>query len=162
MREIELTRGQRAIVDDADFDWLNQWKWTADTDGYNWYAYRVVRKNSKNLKIRMHRLILGLGRGDRRQIDHINHNGLDNRRCNIRICSCQQNQQNQKNQINVTSKFKGVSKCKQRNKYKWRTCIVINGKQKTIGRFEMEEVAALAYDIAATREFGEFANCNFN
>jgi len=163
MREIELTQGKVTLVDDADFDWLNQFNWFAHKDSRsdNYYAGRnSIGPNGKFHAVRMHRQILGLEPGDKRQGDHINHITLDNQRDNLRIGSHQQNMQNQLPNRNTTSQFKGVSWNKQSKK--WCTQTIVSGKTKHLGYWEMEEVAALAYDIAATREFGEFANCNFN
>ena len=152
MKQIPLTQGQVALVDDADYDWLNESKWCAvkDRNG-NFYATRGY--------IQMHRQILGLGYGDKRQGDHQNHNTVDNRRSNVRICTNQQNAMNRKKRQNTSSKFKGVTW----NKYhkKWYAAIRIDGKKKHLGCFVTEELAALAYDKAAIREYGEFSHLNF-
>jgi len=94
MKQITLTQGQYAIVDDWNYEWLNQWKWCAgwakNTKSY--YAMRRAKGEfDRYYIIRMHREILGLKKGDRRQADHINHNTLDNRESNLRIVNNQQN-----------------------------------------------------------------------
>jgi len=94
MKQITLTQGQYAIVDDWNYEWLNQWKWCAgwakNTKSY--YAMRRAKGEfDRYYTIRMHREILGLKKGDRRQADHINHNTLDNRESNLRIVNNQQN-----------------------------------------------------------------------
>lgn len=162
MREILLTQNQIALVDDADYDWLNQWKWFASKDrSGNFYAVRhSSKKKSNGHLIKMSRQILGLKYGDKRQADHRDHNTLDNRQGNIRICTSQQNRFNQKPHRNTTSQFKGVTWDRQTGK--WLTAIYINKKRNHIGRFILEEVAALAYDMIAIQEFGEFAYLNFN
>lgn len=161
MREIPLTQGQFAIVDDGDYDWLNQYKWNVlKMNGGNFYAVRSSLKNGKQYAIYMTRFILGLEFGDSRQADHQNHNTLDNRRDNIRICTPLQNQRNQKLRSNTSSKYKGVywDKLKQ----KWGVQITINRKHKHLGYWIMEEVAALRYDMVAIREYGVFVQLNFN
>lgn len=100
MKRIPLTQGQFALVDDADFEYLNQWKWYAKWDRAlkNFYAARNnKKKNGGQYPIYMHREILGLKRGDPRQADHIDHTTLDNQRLNLRTVTAQQNGWNTKN-----------------------------------------------------------------
>ena len=160
MREIPLSQGQVALVDDADYSWLSQWRWCARYSNGRWCALRSSRtENGKSYTIKMSRQILGLTYGDKRQGDHIDHNTLDNRRKNIRICTNQENNMNRMSNRNSSSQFKGVSwyeRCK-----KWQAHIQMNRKRKHIGYFNSEKNAALAYDAAAIREFGEFAYLNF-
>lgn len=162
MKEISLTQDKVALVDDIDYDWLSQWKWCAvKMNKGNFYAVRSSpMKNGKHYSIPMAREILGLEYGDKRQADHSNHNTLDNCRANIRICTSQQNNFNRNISPKQTSKFKGVYWDK-RDK-KWIARIYINRRRKILGYWDMEEVAALAYDMVAIREFGEFACLNFN
>ena len=164
MKKIPLSQGQFAIVDNANYNWLNRWKWTAVRDKKNncWYAFRrsSTKNGLKSKKIWMHRLILDLDSDDKRLSDHINHNGLDNRISNLRTCTPQQNQQNQRLQINKSSRFKGV--CFRKRTRKWRAYIQTKKTFKSLGCFKTEELAALAYDMAAIREHGEFAHLNFN
>ena len=107
----------------------------------------------------MHRVILGLIPEDKKEVDHGNRNTLDNRRRNLRGCTHRQNMMNRKKDVGATSRYKGVSWSKERKK--WVSQITIGKKCKSLGRFAIEELAALAYDIAATYEYGEFANLNF-
>lgn len=163
MKQIKLTQGQYALVDDADYDWLSQWKWCAQKIRGNFYAVRRslrTNKNRKQYSIYMHRQILGLKRKDKRQGDHIDHNTLDNQRENLRVCTGQQNHRNRKSHLNSSSNFKGIFWVK--GMKKWRSSIGINGKSKHLGYWNIEEVAALAYDMVAIREFGDFAILNFN
>ena len=153
MKEIPLTQGQFAIVDDADYDWLNQYKWCACKCRGNFYAIR------QSTHIYMHRQILGLERGDKRQGDHQNHNTLDNRRDNLRVCTHRENLRNQKLQKKKTSKYKGV--CWSESRKKWYAYITVNKKMKNLGRFHSEIFAAGIYDRAAKKYFGEFAHLNF-
>ena len=106
----------------------------------------------------MHRRILNAQTGQ--EVDHANHNGLDNCRENIRLCTKNQNQWNQnKHQRRTSSRFKGVS-WKGRNK-KWCAQVQFNGKNIHLGLFTDDESAARVYDEAAKRLFGEFAKLNF-
>ena len=155
-RTIELTQDKVAIVDDDIVVELGKYSWYLDSYGY---AMRhSPRGDGKQHSIAMHRNILGLAYGDGKQVDHINHDKLDNRRENLRICSYAQNQMNQRPQ-NGTSSYKGVNFHKQRGK--WQARITIDGKQKYLGSFKIEELAALAYDMAAVYNFGEYACTNF-
>ena len=160
-KEILLTQSQIAIVDDADFEWLNQWKWCAQQshmpeEDYTFYVVRHIRSGVKTTKIYMHRLILGLRSTE--QGDHINGDGLDNRRCNLRSCSHSQNQMNSRKRRGCSSQFKGVSWDKAR--HKWQAYIRVNGKKQHFGRHTSELEAARAYDSAARELFGEFARPN--
>ena len=160
MKQIELTQGKVALVDDADFEELNQYKWHAVNFKGHFYAVgNSHQKNGKQHQNYMHRQILGLELGDKRDADHQNHNTLDNRQDNLRIATRRQNQMNQKSTPNTSSKFKGVTWNKQWKK--WKVQISIGGKRLFLGYWNIEEVAALAYDMVAIREHGEFACLNF-
>ena len=160
MKTIPLTQGKVALVDDEDFEWLNQWKWFAQKSKQTYYAQRHVWKGKGEKKevICMHRLILGCKKG---QItDHINGNGLDNRRGNLRIVTYLQNSWNRRKISGATSKYKGVHW--HRWIQKWAATI---GKGKNYSRFcqyfSSEREAAKAYDRAALERFGEYAKFNF-
>lgn len=156
MKEIRLTQGKIALVDDEDFEWLNQWKWYVDKG----YATRNIRLESgKRITIKMHRMILGLNVGDEMFGDHINGNRSDNRRENLRSCSHAENQRNAKKNSNNSSGFKGVSFDKQHKK--WVAQISINGKGSRIGFFSTPEAAHSAYCAAALKHHGEFANFGY-
>lgn len=157
MKKIKLTQGKYALVDDKDFEWLNQWKWCIHHKRY-YSQYASTRINGKT--VYMHRAILGLCKGDGIYADHINGNGLDNRRRNLRKCTRQQNHRNQICKSKTqTSKYKGVSWCRYRSK--WRVRIKLNSKRISLGRFVDERKAAEAYDRRARKEFGDFARPNF-
>jgi len=159
MKQILLTQGQYAIVDDADYDRLNRWKWHARKEGLNFYAARNPPKNNQNkAKIYMARQILGLEYGDPREADHIKHNTLDNRRSELRICTHQQNMRNRRSFLNKTSRFKGINWCKRLKN--WQVAIRANGKIIYLGRFKDEKEAALVYNTAAKKYYGKFAYLN--
>jgi len=155
MAQIPLTRGYSTIVDDEDAEWLEQWKWYYNQK----YACRAVIKNKKQIKIMMHRQILGLEKEDKRVSDHISMKTLDNRRCNLRICTRAENVRNTKRQRNNKSGFMGVFWCKQHKK--WLAYIYYNHKKRHLGSYSNKVDAAKAYDEAAKKYFKEFATFNF-
>ena len=156
MKKIKLTQGKVAIVDDEDFEGLNQVKWYADRNRNTWYAVRNFRRadGGRTLEL-MHRRILNAPIG--KMVDHHNGDGLDDRRENLRLCTTSVNRQNQ-HTICGTSKYQGVTWDK-RNK-KWRAEIRINKKKIHIGRYKSEGLAAVAYNIAALRFIGIDAKLN--
>lgn len=151
-RLIALTQGQFATVDDADFAWLSQWKWTAQANDRGFYAMRRERGEL----ILMHRLINSTAPG--RVTDHVDGNGLNNRRINLREATQLQNMMNRHGKKGGTSRFKGVWFDRhQEGAKRWRSAIRINGKLKYLGRHETEEEAGAAYAAAAHEHFGEYA-----
>ena len=161
MKQIPLTQGKVALVDNEDYDWLNQYKWYADyRKGIgSFYAVRQsLQKSGKRHQISMAREILGLKYKDLRQADHINHVTLDNRRSELRICTRSQNQMNRKLVLKISSKFKGVSWHKLTKK--WMAYITKDKKRKYLGLFTLEQDAALAYNEIAKKYFGNFAYLN--
>jgi hypothetical protein len=157
MQEISLTKGQVAIIDDADWPIVSEHQWYAlwNKDTRSFYALTGIRKaDGRWTTTQMHRLILGAQKGQ--QVDHLNHNTLDNRRSNIRLCTRSQNMHNRGNQRNNTSGYKGVFLHKQTGQ--WRTQIAINGKIIYLGRYKTPELAYIAYCQAAKERHGEFAN----
>ncbi len=158
-RTIPLTRGQFTIVDAADFDWLNQWKWYADWSAFTetYYARRncTVVGGVKAKSVKMHRAILGLVAGDRFDADHRNLNTLDNRRENLRICTRSQNRVNTGPRIDNAIGLKGV--CWHKVTSKWIASIQYQGKKYHLGIFPTPQAAHDAYCEAAKRLHGEFA-----
>ncbi len=148
-RQINLTNGQHAIVDDEDYAHLLAYHWCLDNTGY------AVAKDRDGRKVLMHRVIVQPLPGF--QIDHINGDKLDNRRSNLRVCTHQQNSINQGKRPGTTSKYKGVTQLGRR----WRAQIWHNGKRHHLGCYATEADAAREYDEAAIRLFGSFANLNF-
>ena len=156
-KEIILTRGFVALVDDWNYAWLNVYTWH-EAQGYA-VCNSSCSQGQKSYKVGMHRFILGVVPGDTRQIDHINRNTLDNREHNLRVCSSAENTCNQKLQVRVgTSRFKGVYQ--QHNGGSWRAKLGLHKGQIYLGSFSSEEEAARAYDRAALQHFGEFACTN--
>lgn len=161
MKEIPLTQGKVALVDDEDYIWLSQWKWyAAEHHSENFYAMRNSPwKDGKHFQISMSREILKLEQKDIRQADHKNHNTLDNRRKNLRVCSSQENRRNQKPILSTISGLKGVTW--HNLKEKWQARIGIRGERKSLGYFASKKDAGLAYDEGAKKYFGEYAYLNF-
>ena len=157
MREIKLTQGKVAFVDDENYEWLNQFTWHAHLSGHNWYAVRHLERNGGyGPIIGMHRVILNSGKG--MEVDHIDGNGLNNQRSNLRLCTRNENAKNRFKIVGI-SKFKGVGW--HHKLRKWRSRINVDGKSKFLGCFNSEIEAAIAYDIAAKKYHGEFARLNF-
>jgi hypothetical protein len=159
MRYIELTQGQRAKVDDADYEELSKYEWCACWDKHtrSYYAKRGTWDGSRMHTIAMSRQIMGAAPGEK--VDHWNHDTLDNQRENLRKCTNSQNQQNRKSYDGKTSMFKGVDWHKSTSK--WHAQIALAGKKMHIGYFTNERSAAMAYDARARELFGEFALTNF-
>lgn len=151
-REILLTRGMVALVDDEDFERVSRYSWRAHIgrDSKSFYAAR------SNKCIRMHREIIGAKYGQ--IVDHINGNTLDNRRHNLRFCNPSQSAMNRGISPSNTSGYKGVFR--DRNG-RWGAVIKIHYKQIRLGSFFVKVDAARAYDRAAKKYFGEFARLNF-
>lgn len=161
MKYIPLTRGQQAIVDDEDFDRLNEWKWKADYRNKHFYGrgYQKDHERGKFKLQQMSRVVLGVVGNRGVKVDHRNHDTLDNRKENLRLCSVGQNCQNRikiSRMGSRTSKYKGVSWSKRSKKWKV-TIKTINH----LGYYSDEVEAAKAYDAAAKQYFGEFALLNF-
>lgn len=155
MKKIELTRGYVTMVDDDVYAVLAQLRWRASKQINTEYA---VRWDNKKL-VYMHRMIIGYpDLGVDLEVDHVDGDGLNNQRDNLRIATKSQNRRNMR-KTRGTSQFKGVSL--ERKRSIWRAMIKQNGKNIQIGRFANEEEAAHAYDAKARELFGEFAKCNF-
>lgn len=156
-RRIPLTQGQYAIVDADDYYELIKYKWQACRSGNTYYARRMIYRNGKRIVIHMHRIVLSAPGG--MLVDHINGNGLDNRKVNLRLATPEQNSRNRCAMRGRSSKYKGVRYDRSRKIY--RVWIRLNGKEVCLGRFKDEVEAAKAYDRAARKYHGEFARLNF-
>ena len=159
-REIPLTRGLTAIVDAADFDVISRLKWHAQANGDGGSYYPVnsgARIGNRQRAVRMHRLLLGIVNQTDIFVDHINGNGLDNRRCNLRLASAAQNQGNRDQRKTGSCLYKGVHFAKKSRNWEAK----IGGERLFLGSFDTPEDAARAYDAAATARWGEYAKLNF-
>lgn len=135
------------------FDQLSKHKWSSNGR----YAYRSVWVKPKCKHIYMHREIMSAQNGF--EVDHINHDPLDNRRENLRVCAKRDNNRNRRGNTKTTSRFKGICWLTKFNR--WEVKIKKGSKRKYLGRFKKEIEAARAYDEAALEHFGEFAHLNF-
>lgn len=153
VRFIPLTQGKFAIVDAEDYERLSKYKWYLKNLGYNSYAYRTDNYRKRA----MHREIMNAPDG--MVVDHIDGNGLNNSKSNLRICTQAQNVYNNRPKLNTSSKYKGVSFNK--NEGKWKVTIKCKGEHFHLGWFRDEKKAARAYDKKAAELFGEFAYLNF-
>lgn len=157
MKEIPLTQGKVALVDDEDYQLLSQHKWCAWRCGPRYYAVRSGGYGKP--RIMMHRQILGLpnGLGKQDHVDHANRRTLDNRRSNLRRCNPSQNSANASKIVGTASRFRGVFR---NNRHWWMARIKVNQIPKYLGNFKTEEEAAEEYNRAARHYFGEFAYQN--
>lgn len=164
MKHIPLTQGKHALVDDIDYNYLNQWKWFCRYG----YAIRMASqrnspgnspRNSPRKSLCMHRVVAKRAGIDCSQtIDHINLDKLDNRRKSLRAATQAQQTMNVAARKDSTSGFKGV--CYHKRNHKWLAQIAHNGKRHHLGLFTNKLEAAKAYNEAAIKYFGEFARLN--
>jgi hypothetical protein len=166
MKQIKLTQGQIAIVDDDKYEYLNQWRWHAQKHGRTYYAVRTqsyyVNDIYTRICIQMHHEVFGR----KTYLDHIDGNGYNNQLNNLREAIQLENNRNMRKQENCTSKYKGVSWHKRDSKWSCRIAagdLLPNGYHKRIwlGYFKNEVEAAKAYDVAAVKYFGSFCKLNF-
>jgi AP2 domain len=152
--------GRVALVSESDFSTVCAYRWHVqhnlkpDGTPSNWYAITTARRGSGRVCLYMHQVLTGFG-----ITDHINHDGLDNRRENLREATASQNVQNRRPQEGTSSRFKGVYFDPRRRN--WRARIRIQKTKVSLGCFALEADAARAYDRAAAIAFGEFACTNF-
>jgi hypothetical protein len=164
MKLIELTKGYFAKIDDEDFVEVSKYKWHVlfKRKGGKPYANTSIHisgsgKNRKKKNINLHKLIMKTTN----HVDHKNGDTLDNQKINLRECNNSQNHMNiPKIKKKTASKYKGVSFRKEHKYSKWRATIRVNGKSMELGCFVTEIEAAKAYNEAATKYHGEFANIN--
>lgn len=153
---IYMKNGSEILVDDEDYEEMNTRAWR-NVSGYaargDWYT--TEEGYVKRKTVHMHQLINNTEKG--MMTDHINGNKLDNRRCNLRTVTAQQNQWNKSPKKNGQSRYKGVTKS---SPNRWRVSIEVNGKYMTIGSFKEEEDAATAYNFVAVKYHGEYAKLN--
>lgn len=155
MKEILISKNQITMVDDEDYIYLNKYKWCFSSQGY------VVRNSSRKLgkqkTIRMHRLLLNVT-DPKIMVDHIDGNPLNNQKSNLRNCTPSQNQANKKKTRKNSSGYKGVYWVKSRKS--WVAHIEVNGRCIYAGCGKTAKDAAIKYNEAAKKYFGEFAKLN--
>jgi hypothetical protein len=160
MKKIHLIRGLYALVDDEDYERVSQYKWSISSSGGYDYPHTPIRIEGKIKYIKMHRFIMNADIDT--LVDHKNKDTLDNRKCNLRLCTKSENMRNRAMSKNNKSGYKGVRYYPfGRRKYKvWKAQIGFNRKYISIGYYHTKEEAALAYNEKAKELFGEFASLN--
>jgi len=172
MVTLPLTQGKVTTIDDEDLEKVTGYNWRASHFGLKkgreqrtFYVIANIPKTetSPRTTIKMHRLIMGVGPEVKKEVDHKDHNGLNNQKANLRLASTGQNQANRTKNVTssgkpTSSRFKGVSYRKRYNR--WEAKISQDGKQFYLGSFRYEEEAALSYNLAAAQRFGKWANLN--
>lgn len=156
MKTLPLSNGLVTVVDDDVYVWASRNRWTANRLKNTCYAYRKNRGNT----LYLHRAILNPGKDQ--EIDHIDGDGLNNQRTNLRIVDHAGNAKaHQTRRTGASSRFRGVCHRKDQRKNPWEVNIKVNQKQIYLGLFPTEEEAARAYDLSAVRYFGGLAQLNF-
>ena len=155
MKEIELTKGKKALVDDDWYQVLSKFEWHSHHTNGKWYAVRTVGKKGR-MVVFMHRYITMAP--PERVVDHIDGDGLNNQESNLRAVRPKANYYNRAIQSNNKTGFKGVCWDKERKRYM--ASISHDHKAINLGRFNTAEEAAIAYNNAATRLYGDFARLN--
>lgn len=157
MKQIPLSQGYFAIVDDEDYPIVSQYKWTYD----NGYAVRGIRLDGRRYrKILLHRFLTNARPGE--FVDHRDGNRANNTRANLRICTKAQNATNRHVPApNKASRYRGVSRT-HNTKDRWSALIISQGQRYNLGSYPTEEDAARAYDMKARELHGEFAVTNFH
>jgi hypothetical protein len=156
--EVPLSNGGAALIDEADLELVAGYRWNGKASVRTRYAQASCQDNGGWIVVLMHRLITGAPEGV--EVDHVNGDGLDNRRSNLRLATRLQNGANRRKRNGTTSsRFKGVYLITPAGT--WQAHITVCGKHLTRGRYRTEEEAALAYDAAAKEHFGDYAALNF-
>lgn len=157
MKKIKLSKGEYTLVDDEDFEYLNQWKWSLLESRGAKYAMRNDYSNGVK-SIKMHRLIMNLNSDNKELVDHIDNDGLNNQKVNLRLATRRQNSLNRKSWKKSSSIYLGVNFHKHSNK--WVARIRTDNKRLNLGSFKTEQEAAIAYNLAAIIHHKEYANLN--
>ena len=162
MKTIPLTQDKIALIDDEDFEVVSSYKWHAycarnkqSRGEPPWYAVAYINGRRTSL----HRFLMAAGSGQ--IVDHEDRNGLNNQRGNLRFVSSSRNQANSAGKVSTRiSSFKGVSRVKRKNGFRWRAQIALDGRDVHLGYYNTELAAAQAYDFAASWCFGRYARFN--
>lgn len=156
-REIRLTQGKVALVDIEDYERVSSFAWNAYYDRHVWYGRRTIRWRDGDIKkqatVLLHRFIMGLDAGDCRVVDHINGNGLDNRKTNLRVCTNAENCRNSRLREHTERGMRGVMPLPSGN---WGAQIGVNYRKIFLGTFPSKEEAHNAYCKAAVKYHGKF------
>jgi len=156
MKQIPLTQGKFALVDNEDYERVNQYKWHLRHNRRTQYGIRTIWVKGKFKKIFMHNFIMNFSSS---KVDHRDCDGLNNQKSNLRFATKSQNNMNQRKRIGCTSRYKGI--CWRNDCKKWRVQVVLHGKLIYSNHFLSERNAARAYDVVAKKHFGKFARLNF-
>lgn len=156
MCKFALDKGKSTLVDGQDAHLLREYSWHASPMGRNWYVVASKTANGKKRTLLLHRLITGAPHGV--EVDHINGDGLDNRRCNLRLCNHAENLRNSRRSSANRSGFKGVHWHNASGK--WRAQIQCLSVRRHLGLFDSISDAVAAYNAAAFEVHGEFARVN--
>jgi hypothetical protein len=157
MALIPLSKGRAwTVVDDSDYETLTQWSWHITGNGY---VARTTMVGGRKRQVLMHRQITGPGPGQ--CVDHHDGDPLNNRRKNLRVCTQSQNMANRRKRVVGVSRYKGVALTGGASRTEsWRAYIRINNRTVHLGCFATEYEAAIAYDIAAVKQWGVYAKVN--
>ena len=159
-KKIPLSQGHVAVVDEVDYERVARYRWTVmkqkKKDGYRFYARRNYKRGGKQQTEYLHRFVLGAAPGQ--LVDHVNGDGLNNSRSNLRIATPSRNTANSTRNVGQSG-YRGVWRREKDNCYE--AGIRVSGRWKYLGQFNDAAAAAKAYDAAAREYFGDFAHLNF-
>lgn len=158
---IPMSQGKTATISAGDFGRVGFHKWYSVKSGDNrYYAATYIKIEGEWTTILMHRLIMDIQNISFPLVDHVNQDGLDNRRSNLRLCTYAENMRNRSRRRNSTCKYKGVVYHKHKKTRPYEASLVYGGKRKSLGCFSSQKMAALVYNVEAIINFGEFARLN--
>jgi hypothetical protein len=156
MKNIPVGKGQVALVDDDDYEWITHWRWHLNQDGYAIRKVYINGRKEGSYSVFMHRMLIGTPAN--MHTDHINGVPLDNRKTNLRVCKMMDNFKNRKVYKSNTSGYKGVHLHTRLKR--WVARISVDGKRIHLGLFDDPKDAAAAYNLAAIKYHGKFARLN--